>query len=56
MYKSIKEFDGQISGIKRLSDRACIPFAPDNVDYQEFVQWCEQGNTPLPADEVDNAV
>ena len=38
-------------------------FDPANRDYQEFVQWCEQGNTPEPADivsqvenEVDNAV
>jgi acylphosphatase len=28
---------------------------PANTDYQEFVQWCEQGNTPLPADD-NNAV
>jgi hypothetical protein len=52
--------------IERLSDNAFIPFDPANTDYQEFVQWCEQGNSPLPADiasqvsamenEVDNAV
>jgi hypothetical protein len=27
-------------------------FDENNSDYQEFVQWCEQGNTPLPADSV----
>jgi hypothetical protein len=37
--------------IERLSDNAFIPFDPANTDYQEFVQWCEQGNSPLPADE-----
>jgi hypothetical protein len=36
--------------VQRLSDNTFIPFAPDNTDYQEFLQWCEQGNTPLPAD------
>jgi hypothetical protein len=28
-----------------------IPFDPDNTDYQAFLRWCEEGNTPLPADE-----
>ena len=26
-------------------------FDPDNTDYQEFLRWCSEGNTPLPADE-----
>jgi hypothetical protein len=29
----------------------CIPFHPDNTDYQEYLKWLEEGNTPLPADE-----
>ena len=36
----------------RLSDNSFIPFDPANTDYQEFVRWCEQGNTPEPAEEV----
>ena len=28
-----------------------IPFDPANTDYQAFLRWCEEGNTPLPADE-----
>ena len=36
----------------RTEDGACIPFAPDNTDYQAYLRWCEEGNTPLPADEV----
>jgi hypothetical protein len=35
----------------RTTDGAFIPFDPANTDYQEFLAWCEQGNTPLPADE-----
>jgi hypothetical protein len=27
-----------------------IPFAPDNTDYQAYLAWLEEGNTPLPAD------
>jgi hypothetical protein len=26
-------------------------FAPDNTDYQQYLKWVEEGNTPLPADE-----
>ena len=26
-------------------------FDKDNTDYQEYLKWLEEGNTPLPADE-----
>ena len=37
--------------IKRIADSAFIPFDPANTDYQEYLKWLEEGNTPLPADE-----
>ena len=28
----------------------CIPFAPGNTDYQEYLEWVAEGNTPEAAD------
>ena len=28
-----------------------IPASIDNLDYQDYLKWLEEGNTPEPADE-----
>lgn len=53
MYKLYKDFLGNVAnGIIRIEDNACIPFDPENTDYQAYLNWLEEGNTPLPADEA----
>ena len=38
-------------GIYRPKDNAGIPNDPNNIDWQEYLAWLEEGNTPDPADE-----
>lgn len=53
MYKLIRGLYGSpVNSVQRLSDNAFIPFVPANTDYQEYLKWLEEGNTPEPADEV----
>ena len=51
MYKLNKEpISGQISCILKMDSNLIIPFNPDNTDYQAYLAWVSEGNTPLPAD------
>ena len=49
MYKLHTTFRGE-QRIIRLSDNASIPMDEANTDYQEYLKWVAEGNTPLPAE------
>ncbi len=51
MYKQCKDIKGNLANtVYRLSDNAFIPFDPANTDYQAYLKWVAEGNTPLPAE------
>jgi hypothetical protein len=52
MYKLVKStITGNIHSVLRISDNAFIPFDEANTDYQAYLKWVSEGNTPEPADE-----
>lgn len=53
-YKQIYDIVRQqinTNAILRVDDNAFIPFDPANTDYQQYLKWLEEGNTPEPAEE-----
>ena len=38
-----------INVVLRLTDGCSIPFDEKNSDYQAYLAWLAQGNTPTPA-------
>lgn len=51
MYKLKQNFTGGLDFVIRTTDGAVIPFDEANTDYQAYLKWVAEGNTPLPADD-----
>ena len=50
-YKNVKDIDGSIGNyILRKEDNAFIPKDEANTDYQKYLAWVAEGNTPEEAD------
>jgi hypothetical protein len=53
MYKLIKNSFGVVNVVLRITDNTSIPFDPANSDYQKYLAWLAEGNTPEPAEETN---
>ena len=53
MYKQIEEKGVLLNMVRNLENESIIPFDPANTDYQEYLKWLAEGNTPEPADPVE---
>jgi hypothetical protein len=54
MYKLIKNYrTNEINVVNKIEEGRIlsIPFDLANTDYQAYLKWLDEGNTPLPADE-----
>ena len=54
-YKLLKEYFADGTSVVRpvvirKSDNAQIPYDDNNIDYIEYKEWLDAGNTPDPAD------
>jgi hypothetical protein len=51
MYKLTKDYLGNsINIVIRLSDGLNIPFNLNNIEYEEYLKWVAEGNTPEAAE------
>ena len=50
-YKLQNSPDNVPVAVTIIGQAITIPFDPANTDYQKYLEWLAEGNTPEPADE-----
>ena len=50
-YKLQNGQNGQTSAVTIIGQNISIPMDENNSDYQKYLKWVAEGNTPEPADE-----
>jgi hypothetical protein len=50
-YKIQNDLSGNPVAVGIVGQGISIPFDPANTDYQAYLKWLEEGNTPEPAEE-----
>jgi len=51
MYKLIFNNEAnKVNSVLRLADGGQIQFNEESTDYQAYLKWVAEGNTPLPAE------
>jgi hypothetical protein len=43
-------YTGTVNSVTVVGKNIFIPFNPENADYQAYLAWVADGNTPLPPD------
>jgi len=50
MYKIQNDKDNKPCAVTIIGQNISIPMNPDNTDYQAYLKWVAEGNTPEPAE------
>jgi hypothetical protein len=52
-YKFQNDADGNTCAVTIVGQNISIPMDESNTDYQEYLEWLEAGNEPIPADQPE---